>query len=181
MNSLEKIKQITERCLSIKELSAKSRERNNVYARSIYYKVCKEYTPYTLEEIAIVVGRDHSTVVHGLQKFESYIRHDPKFKKHYELIRESFIPIHDLIDHVDEDFRELSIKFIVLQKEYKKLLVKQRVDRFKLVSFLRSEKTHIKFVDISKDLNSTQVEQMFERMEQFAKMCNYHNQKKKVL
>ena len=51
------------------DISIKNREYHNVQLRRIYYKLSVELTPHTLASIGLLVGRDHSTVYHNLQKF----------------------------------------------------------------------------------------------------------------
>lgn len=47
-----------------------SRNRTKVYLRCLYYVLCREYTTKSLEEIAALVNRDHSTAVYGIKLFE---------------------------------------------------------------------------------------------------------------
>lgn len=43
------------------------RRREYVYARSIYYSLCKELTPLSLEAIGRTLGQDHTTVLHCIR------------------------------------------------------------------------------------------------------------------
>ena len=58
-----------------------SREREIVYMRSIYYKLCKEFTFESLTKIGNTVNKDHATVIHGLKIFENII--NPLWEKDY--------------------------------------------------------------------------------------------------
>ncbi len=58
-----------------------SRERDIVYMRAIYYKLCKEFTFEPLHEIGKAVNKDHATVIHGLKIFENII--DNFWEKEY--------------------------------------------------------------------------------------------------
>ncbi len=58
-----------------------SREREIVYMRSIYYKLCKEFTFESLTKIGNTVNKDHATVIHGLKIFENII--NPLWEKNY--------------------------------------------------------------------------------------------------
>lgn len=181
MNPLEKIRQITEQFLDIPDLAEPNRTRNHIHARSIYYEVAKNFTNSSLAKIGKEINRDHATVIHGLNNFKLYSFHDPKFIKHYELVKENFMPVEDCFLNGDKDFQDLNIKYRTLQYEYDLLLKKQQEENKQLNEIIKADEVSNRLVNISKDLNSTQIEQMFERMEQFAKMCNYHNEKKKVL
>ncbi len=69
---LDKIKEIVE-IETDSDLKVKSRQREIVYARSIYYKLCKTHTRATLSSIGKSVKKDHATVLHGLRLFDDVI------------------------------------------------------------------------------------------------------------
>ena len=69
---LDKIKEIVE-IETDADLKLKSRQREIVYARSIYYKLCKTHTRATLSSIGKSVKKDHATVLHGLRLFDDVI------------------------------------------------------------------------------------------------------------
>ena len=69
---LDKIKEIVE-IEPDSDLKVKSRQREIVYARSIYYKLCKTHTRATLSSIGKSVKKDHATVLHGLRLFDDVI------------------------------------------------------------------------------------------------------------
>jgi len=54
-------------------IDTKSRERNLVYKRAIYYKLAKEFTKEPLHAIGQEVNKDHATVIHGLKTFDNII------------------------------------------------------------------------------------------------------------
>lgn len=54
-------------------LDVKSRERDIVYKRAIYYKLAKEFTKEPLYKIGQEVNKDHATVIHGLKTFDNII------------------------------------------------------------------------------------------------------------
>ena len=181
MKPLKKIREITEQLLDIPNLAEPNRTRNNIHARAIYYEVAKNFTNSSLKKIGAEINRDHATVIHGLNNFKLYSYHEPKFIKHYELVKENFIPVEDCFINGDKDLKDLNIKYRTLQFEYDNLLKKQQAQEKKLKDILKHDEISNRLVEIYKDLNSKQIEQMFERMESFAQICNYHNQKKKVL
>ena len=63
------------------QIHISSREREIVYMRSIYYKLCKEFTFESLTKIGNTVNKDHATVIHGLKIFENII--NPLWEKDY--------------------------------------------------------------------------------------------------
>ena len=54
-------------------ISVKSRKREIVYMRSIYYKLCKDFTNESLDAIGKQVNKDHATVLNGLKIFDNII------------------------------------------------------------------------------------------------------------
>ncbi len=69
---IKKIKELVENNTNI-NLVTKNRRREVVYARSIYYKLCKEHTRESLSVIGKSVKRDHATVLHGIKVFDQQI------------------------------------------------------------------------------------------------------------
>ena len=66
---IDRIKKIVEVELGI-DLSNKCRDRRSVYARSVYFTLCKDHTIVSLARIGSIVNRDHATVIHGLKVFK---------------------------------------------------------------------------------------------------------------
>ena len=50
-------------------IDQKTRKREIVYMRSIYFKLCKELTHEPLNTIGKQVNLHHATVIHGLKIF----------------------------------------------------------------------------------------------------------------
>lgn len=81
---METIEKIVSRTLGI-NLKAKTRARQYVDARYIYFKICTELTNKTYSEIGKTLDKDHSTVTHAVNKyFPTAYDYDPKFKKNFE-------------------------------------------------------------------------------------------------
>lgn len=51
-------------------LNKNTRERIYVLCRSMYFKLAREYTFYSLREIGAKFGKDHATVLHGIKVFD---------------------------------------------------------------------------------------------------------------
>lgn len=92
LNSTLQTKQIRnymETCLGI-DLSFRSRKRSNVYARAVYFKLCKEYTRLSLTDIGASVNVDHATVIHGINNvFPIVMQYDGHLQDLYEDYRYS--------------------------------------------------------------------------------------------
>lgn len=87
LNSTLQTKQIRnymETCLGI-DLSFRTRKRSNVYARAVYFKLCKEYTRLSLTDIGASVNVDHATVIHGINNvFPIVMQYDGHLQDLYE-------------------------------------------------------------------------------------------------
>lgn len=54
------------------DLTTKRRMKHLVYSRYLFYKLCRDLTKLSLEEIGRVLGYDHSSVVHGLKQYDCF-------------------------------------------------------------------------------------------------------------
>ena len=70
---LDKIKKAVELEFGIKDLAVKDRDRCIVYSRSVYVRLCREFTSYSYSEIGKSMNRDHSTAIHNNKLFNEYI------------------------------------------------------------------------------------------------------------
>ena len=53
------------------DFRVKSRKRDNVYQRAIYFKLCEDFTRGSLTDIGNSVGLDHATVIHSRKIFNN--------------------------------------------------------------------------------------------------------------
>lgn len=51
-------------------LTKSSRMKDYVYARAVYFKLCREFTNFSFKEIGFLVDKDHASVMHGMKVFE---------------------------------------------------------------------------------------------------------------
>jgi|TARA_E500000318_G_scaffold83752_1_gene79456 hypothetical protein len=54
------------------DITKKNRNRELVYGRAVYYKLCKNLTSHSLTDIGSFIYKDHATVLHGLKLFETF-------------------------------------------------------------------------------------------------------------
>jgi hypothetical protein len=67
------------------DITTKSRENDEVYARAVYYHICKILdSTMTTGAIGNTVNRSHSTVIYTLNKFKIAYEYDKKFKQVYD-------------------------------------------------------------------------------------------------
>ena len=50
----------------------RSRKRENVYQRAVYFKLCEDFTRCSLTDIGNSVGLDHATVIHSRKIFKNF-------------------------------------------------------------------------------------------------------------
>ena len=100
----------------------KTRVRSVVEARAIYYYLCRKYTNYTTAEIGETVGKDHSTVLHGLKSIEDWMRFDPNFNKELDLCDLKIKYIYQVLQDEELTVEEALSNLFTLEEENKKLL-----------------------------------------------------------
>ena len=69
---LRQIKALVEIETKIKDISVKSRKRNIVNARVMYYYLSRKYTSASYERIAGYLNRNHATAIHSLKNYDSW-------------------------------------------------------------------------------------------------------------
>ena len=57
------------------DLSKKTRQREYVYARMVYFHLARHKTNESLSKIGDLVGLDHATVMHGIKKYKDNIKY----------------------------------------------------------------------------------------------------------
>ncbi len=109
------------------DLSSKSRRRDNVYARSLYFKICKKVTRHSLASIGRSVNRDHATVLHGVRVFDNVVSvYERDLMDLYsELIKkydkDEMREFTDPVDYWKEQLHDLENKYHDLLEEYNKI------------------------------------------------------------
>lgn len=75
--------------LEIEDFSSKSRAKQIAYPRQIAMYLCRQLTDLSLMKIANSFNRDHSTIMHGIDKITSDLSKDENLRKEIQdLIRE---------------------------------------------------------------------------------------------
>jgi hypothetical protein len=118
--SLADIKHFVEAELKI-NISRNTRKREYVYARAIFFKLCKEFSHQTLSKIGEFVGRDHASVIHGLYVFDIIALHKDSILNSYTKIR------NEIFEETEDDLRKYNrenyykIKYEQLLEEHQEL------------------------------------------------------------
>jgi hypothetical protein len=117
----DKIKEIINERTNI-NIDTPTRRRDHVYARAIYFKLCRDLTPLRLHEIAKTVDKNHATVLHGLNNIFPLLKQydDPLYNIYVELMEHKLMPLREKYDLLKHKYKELS-KYTLDQK-YNNLL-----------------------------------------------------------
>lgn len=135
------IKKKIEEKLSITNLGTKTRKRPYPYLRHVYFKLCKQLTDVSLDEMAQICGeRDHSTALHSIKKFDEF--NGQKFFDDYvglyNIVSKELIS--ELKFKIDSEKEEtITINDIKIQHEEK---VKVLEDKYRTVILKQSRIIH---------------------------------------
>lgn len=111
---MKQIQRVVEKETGVKIKDTK-RTRKNVYARAIYFKLCKLRTPHTLTEIGDSVNKDHASVLHAVKNvWPELMAYNEDFAYTYNKIAD------------DEALLPCEQRYRELKKEYLKLLTKNK-------------------------------------------------------
>jgi len=132
---LNVIKYETEKITGIEDISATSRARQNVFARWLYIKAAREFTDYSLMNIASAIKRDHATAVHAVRNMDFDFKYDKELQTQYDEL--AIILTNKLQNNTVE---KLDKRIYKLEVTLKKLIER----RTKLINH---ESTNAKFQD----------------------------------
>lgn len=74
--------------LAVKEVQSRSRVREFVYARNIIFYLLRKHTKMSLKSSGELFGRDHTTVIHGIETLNNLMYTDTDVRSEVELIEE---------------------------------------------------------------------------------------------
>jgi len=89
-------------------LSDRSRKKEVSYARIVFFHYARERTTESLDAIGKMVARDHSTVLHGVKKYQEYIEYTD-FKNISDKIKKA-LPKKD-IENLTHEEREIKMLY----------------------------------------------------------------------
>ena len=106
---------------------ARDRVRQNVDARRIVYKLCRELLNITYTRIARYFDKNHASVLHGLKQFDDLFETDREFRRNYNAVMHVISSIEfdsNIIDSQDiiVDYLHLKDDNFDVQKKYDHLL-----------------------------------------------------------
>ena len=116
----ETIKQIVENYFEI-SISRNTRKRQYVEARAIYFKLCREFTQLSLEQIGKSVNRDHASVLHGVRSINTWVQVDKRMKNSMHILKNKIINYQIEKDETVELNESIVLKYIQLKEQVKEL------------------------------------------------------------
>ena len=106
---------------------AKNRIRDNVDARRIAYKVCREVLNLTYMRIAKYFDKNHASILHGLKHFDDLFETDRDFRNNYNAVMKVISSVEfdsNIIDSQDifVDYVNLKSETMDIKQKYETLL-----------------------------------------------------------
>lgn len=81
--TMQSIKEEIENFFEV-QLDSNVRSRKLTYPRSIYYSICRKHTPHSLHQIGESIGKNHATVINGLNSTINEIHYEPYYNLFYK-------------------------------------------------------------------------------------------------
>lgn len=110
------------------DIRTRTRKREYIYARAVYYKIAREMLRKTLSEIGGLVNVDHATVLHSINNvFPVIERFEPDILNSYEKIKDkiSFEADFDrsasfTLEEAKEEIADLKYKLKLAEEQAKR-------------------------------------------------------------
>jgi hypothetical protein len=122
------------------KITTKNRKRENVTARAVYAKLCKDIFPYlTLEKIAEPINRDHATIIHMFKMIDNHLKNDNEYinlyKKASVVINKDVIATQNVkeisyLESLEERLIKMSNALIEKNKEIEELKGQRPSDKY---------------------------------------------------
>lgn len=108
-------------------MKSKDRRRSNVFLRSLYFKLAREMSADSLMVIGKLIGKDHATVLHGINViFENDIkRNDTLYKEYLQLKKE--IKTEIILKRSTTNFRKTEAAKLI----HSKINLKEEIEKLK--------------------------------------------------
>ena len=144
----ETIKEIVESYFEI-SISRNTRKRQYVEARAIYFKLCREFTQLSLEQIGKSVNRDHASVLHGCRSINTWVEVDKRINNNMRILKNKIVNYQIEKDETVELNESIVLKYIQLKeqvKEQQEIIDKLNTDLNEItIKHDKREKFYVKF------------------------------------
>ena len=114
----ETIKEIVENYFEI-SISRNTRKRQYVEARAIYFKLCRDFTQLSLEQIGKSVKRDHASVLHGVRSINTWVEVDKRINNNMRILKNKIVNYQKEKDETVELNESIVLKYIQLKEQVK--------------------------------------------------------------
>jgi len=142
MQTIESIKEVVETFFDI-DLGSKKRDNMHFRTRSIFYKLCFNYTHKpTYQAVGDSVNRDHSTVIYSVRTFDDNIKYDKELRDMYDCLKQTFKEFEgekvSLSELIKNNFKlKKSVSLLKLELDQEKLK-NSLISEYKEVSLINS-------------------------------------------
>ena len=144
----ETIKEIVESYFEI-SISRNTRKRQYVEARAIYFKLCREFTQLSLEQIGKSVNRDHASVLHGCRSINTWVEVDKRINNNMRILKNKIVNYQIEKDETVELNESIVLKYIQLKeqvKEQQEIIDKLNTDLNEIIiKHDKREKFYVKY------------------------------------
>lgn len=158
---IEKIKELVKQEYGY-DVDSKTRKREVVEARAMFYTILKNFTNLTLTGIARTVNKNHATVLHGLKNFKEW-------RKQNKYLEFAFKNIVHRLETLDE------IENYVDVMELRRELLETKLD---LLEFKNKEQKINSLYKLLKDLPIEKVNDIEDRIKLIIKGYNWKSNNK---
>lgn len=123
------------------KITTKNRKRENVTARAVYAKLCKDIFPYlSLDKIAKPINRDHATIIHAFKMIDNHLKNDNQYinlyKKASVIINKDIVATQNIkeisyLESLEERIIQMSNTLIDKNKQIEELKGQRPTDKYK--------------------------------------------------
>lgn len=105
------------------DIENNTRKREYILARSMYYKLLRENTKMSFQEIANIFKKDHATVLHSIKQLNGYMEYDVTLRADYAAIHSTFLDAidNDLLDKYNGENPETTPEYLKLLQDFNEL------------------------------------------------------------
>lgn len=128
MNTLKLLQKEVARQTGL-DITKETRERPYVYARFVYYKLCKDLTTLGYTHIGKSIGKNHATIINGIKIFDNVIStQEPYFMAIYYDIKTKFSTdgkiseFNDPVGYWKSRYEEVKDKYYDFGEDYKRMM-----------------------------------------------------------
>ena len=140
------------------DITKKKKTNEYVFARTLYYKLAKEYTNLPITAIGAAVNKDHCSVIHNLKNFDEVIKRK-ELRKIYDTFK--LYPIKsERLQYTEAIIlnEQLRNELLDTKQKYTQLLKENQVEDTSTIDYLL------------KGLTQEQIDLVYVRLEAMVKM-----------